>query len=157
VENVSWEDVQRFLRRVNDGGDGKYRLPSEAEWEYACRAGMRTRYSFGERERQLDEHAWYCDNSERTTHPVGEKEPNGWGLHDMHGDVWEWCSDDWHDDYDGAPEDGSSWADSPRADARVLRGGSWSFSAYNCRSAYRGSGDPSDRYDSSGFRLARTR
>ena len=104
VESVSWEDVQEFVKKLNEKeGTDKYRLPSEAEWEYACRAGTQTRYSFGDDESKLNEYAWYDKNSGSETHPVGQKKPNSWDLYDMHGNVWEWVQDRWHDKYKGAP------------------------------------------------------
>ena len=133
VEMVSWNDCQEFLKKLNanppqsplnQGGQrGVFRLPSEAEWEYACRAGTQTAYSFGDDPARLGDYAWYWKNSGEKTHPVGEKLPNAWGLHDMHGNVWEWCADSWHDNYNGAPTDGSAW-ERGDADLRVLRGGS---------------------------------
>lgn len=101
------------------------RLPSEAEWEYACRAGTTTRYFSGNDEAGLQEVAWYSRVAERCLHAAGEKPANAFGLHDMHGNVWEWCADDWHEDYVGAPIDGSAWIERTRGDLRVLRGGSW--------------------------------
>ena len=110
VERVSWDNVQRFITKLNDKeGTSKYRLPSEAEWEYACRAGTTTRYSFGDNESELGEYAWYSSNSDSQTHPVGQKRANPWGLYDMHGNVWEWVQDCWHDSYSGAPADGRAW------------------------------------------------
>src|SRR3990172_4480542 len=123
VENVSWSDVQKYIKKLNEKeGTTKYRLPSEAEWEYAARAGTKTRYSFGDEESRLGRYAWYADNSGNETHPVGEKKPNPWGLYDMHGNVWEWVQDRWHNNYDGAPADGSSW-ESGDISRRVERGG----------------------------------
>jgi len=96
VEMVSWVDCQQFLSKLKSksaAGGGEFQLPSEAQWEYACRAGSTTRYCFGDDESKLGEYAWYGNNSGGKPHPVGEKEPNGWRLYDMHGNVWEWCQD----------------------------------------------------------------
>lgn len=134
VENVSWNDVQEFIRIFNmKEGSNKYRLPSGAEWEYACRAGATTKYCSGDDESKLGEYAWYVDNSGDMTHPVGKKRPNSFGLYDMHGNVWEWVQDRYHCNYDGAPTDGSAWesGDGPH----VGRGGGWDRSAGGCRSA----------------------
>jgi formylglycine-generating enzyme required for sulfatase activity len=155
IENVSWEDVREFIRRLNtkEGGT-KYRLPTEAEWEYAARAGSTTAYGFGNDARQLGEYAWYDANSGDTTHPVGQKKPNAWGLSDMHGNVWEWVQD-WYGGYAAeavtdpqGPGSGSSH--------RVLRGGSWSNTAWYCRSAFRYDGTPGQRDHYRGFRLLGT-
>jgi formylglycine-generating enzyme required for sulfatase activity len=155
VENVTWYDVLEFIKKLNETeGSVKYRLPSEAEWEYAARAGSTSRYSFGDSESELGDYAWYWDNSEGRTHPVGQKKPNPWGLHDMHGNVWEWVQDTWHNRYDGAPTDGSAWEDGSGAD-RVDRGGGWNFSARYCRSAFRYGDDPGVRLRNLGFRLLR--
>ena len=153
VETVLWDDVQKFIKKLNaKEGTDKYRLPSEAEWEYACRAGTSTRYSFGDSEFELGEYAWYDDNSDGQTHPIGQKKPNPWGLFDMYGNVWEWVQDNWHENYHGALADGSAWEDSG-AD-RVGRGGSWRYDfTMRCRSAARGCCNPSDRDGSLGFRL----
>jgi formylglycine-generating enzyme required for sulfatase activity len=155
VETVSWDDCQEFIKRLNGRKDGyAYRLPSEAEWEHACRAG-----TTGEYAGELDEMAWYVKNSDSKTHPVGEKNANAWGLHDMHGNVWEWCQDGWHENYNGAPTDGREW-ESGSDNRRILRGGSWNLDANNCRSAYRNVGTPDLRnngYDYVGFRLVAAR
>jgi formylglycine-generating enzyme required for sulfatase activity len=124
VENVSWDDVQEFIRRLNkkEGRNGAYayRLPSEAEWEYACRAG-----STGNFVPELSTMGWFEPNSGSATHPVGEKKGNAWGLYDIHGNVWEWCQDVSHENFIGAPTDGSPWETGGKQTRRVKRGGSW--------------------------------
>jgi len=155
VECVSWDDVQDFITKLNEKeGTDKYRLPSEAEWEYACRAGTTTRHSFDDDESELYDYAWYYLNSGWQTHPVGQKKPNSWGLYDMYGNVHEWVQDCWHSDYNGAPTDGSAWEVACYHGAvRVYRGGSWGGCARLCQSAYRDQDDPRGRSDSLGFRL----
>ena len=157
VESVSWNKVQDFIKKLNEKeGTNKYRLPTEAEWEYAARAETTTRYSFGDYESELEDYAWYSKNSGAKTHPVGQKKPNPWGLYDMHGNVWEWVQDEWHGNYDGAPTDGSAWEDGVSA-YQVFRGGGRLNLAWFCRSAYRssfGSGYRSrSRFSDLGFRL----
>ncbi|MCK5341968.1 MAG: SUMF1/EgtB/PvdO family nonheme iron enzyme, partial [Candidatus Heimdallarchaeota archaeon] len=153
VENVSWNDVQEFIIRLNNKeGTERYRLPSEAEWEYACRAGETKQYSFGDGESMLGEYAWYNDNSGSKTHPVGQKKSNKWGLYDMHGNVWEWVQDKWHDNYKGSPTNGSVWESGV---GRVFRGGSWKNGAKDCRSSIRDRYDPGIRRGNLGFRLLR--
>jgi formylglycine-generating enzyme required for sulfatase activity len=154
---VSWEDAQKYIKWLNDKvrPNKPFRLPTEAEWEYACRADSTTRFCFGDDEAELGIYAWYQANSEHTTHPVGQKEPNAWGLYDMHGNVWEWVEDDWHYSYQGAPKNGSAWVDRPRHSFRVLRGGSWNSVAWGIRAAGRGWVGPGDRGGLIGFRLAR--
>jgi len=160
VERVQWTDAARFCNRCSEkeglapcydlktwecdpGADG-YRLPTEAEWEYACRAGAKTKYSFGDDPSQLPRHAWCKLNSEGKTHPVGQKAPNAWGLHDMHGNIWEWCND---------------WADEAKKQ-RVLRGGAWDSVPEKCTAFHRSKefpvfGDACFGADSYGFRRVR--
>jgi formylglycine-generating enzyme required for sulfatase activity len=153
VEQISWEDVQRFIDKLNlRERRNRYRLPTEAEWEYAVRAGTTTAYSFGNDTRQLRRYAWYTNNAGHMTHPVGQKQPNAWGLYDMHGNVWEWVQD-WYGSYTGGavtdPQGPPSGSD------RVIRGGGWLDDAGDCRSAYRIYAAPGSRYDGLGFRLLR--
>lgn len=155
VEFVSWENAQEFIKKLNSmENTDKYRLPSEAEWEYACRAGTQSRYFFGNYESKLIDYAWYVNNAGRKTHPVGKKKPNPLGLRDMHGNVWEWVQDRWHEDYNGSPSDGSAWeeGDSPN---RVSRGGSWYCEPDTCRCASRFSREPQSQFANLGFRLVR--
>jgi formylglycine-generating enzyme required for sulfatase activity len=154
VDYVSWDDAQSFCQKLSEKTGNIYRLPSEAEWEYACRAGSQTRYYFGDDEDQLGEYAWYSDWQ---PHPVGLKKPNNWGLYDMHGTVWEWCEDIKHDNYRKAPTDGRAWIDKDKDslnNRRVRRGGSWAFKSWYCRSARRGWNLEDFRYKDYGFRLA---
>jgi formylglycine-generating enzyme required for sulfatase activity len=158
VERVSWEDAVEFCKNLSDLPEEKkvgrvYRLPTEAQWEYACRAGSKTQYSFGESSRSIGDYAWLEENSNNRTHPVGQKKPNAWGLYDMHGNVLEWCSD-WYDKYPkgpvsdpGGPKEGTF---------RVLRGGSYDRDPTSCRSAHRIWYIPSSRYLYTyyGFRVA---
>ena len=153
VENVSWEDVQKFIKKLNKKENThKYRLPSEAEWEYAARAGTTTRYSFGDDDSKLGNYAWYYKNSGYETHLIGQRKPNPWGLYDMHGNVWEWVQDEWYGNYDGAPDDGSAWEDGVNAN-RVSRGGSCLLNARYCRSARRRPATQGYRDNYLGFRL----
>ena len=152
---VSWNDAQEFIRRLNEKeGHNRYRLPTEAEWEYAARAGTSSSYSFGDDANELGRYAWYGEDfTSGSTHPVGRKDANPWGLHDMHGNVWEWVQD-WYG--------GHYYADSPARDPqgpptgakRVVRGGSWHQSATSWRSAFRRQYDADYRGISIGFRLA---
>jgi formylglycine-generating enzyme required for sulfatase activity len=158
VESVSWEEAVEFCRKLSSLPEEKaesrsYRLPTEAEWEYACRAGTTTLYGFGDDPASLGEYAWKRDNSDRKTHPVGEKKPNAWGLYDMHGNVWEWCQDRYGEDYyAGSPTDDPPGPE--KGSGRVLRGGSWSTFPRNCRSAPRGWHTPGYRDSTYGFRVA---
>jgi formylglycine-generating enzyme required for sulfatase activity len=154
VEQVAWEDVQEFLRRLNaEEGGTRYRLPTEAEWEYAARAGTTTTYSFGNDVSRLDEYAWCGGNAAHTAHPAGQLKPNAWGLHDMHGNVWEWVQD-WYETYPpGAVTDPQGPASGV---SRVFRGGGRSNVAWRCRSSSRGYSPPESRLDAVGFRVLRT-
>jgi formylglycine-generating enzyme required for sulfatase activity len=156
VENVSWHDAVEFCKKLSDLPEEKkagrvYRLPTEAQWEYACRAGGETAYSFGESSESMCDYAWFDENSRFQTHPVGQKKPNAWGLYDMHGNVFEWCSDRLGEYPKGAvsdpagPEEGSD---------RVFRGGGWHYEAADCRSANRDGDAPSIRDGVLGFRVA---
>jgi len=131
-------------------------LPTEAEWEYASRAGNVSPFSFGDDASKLTEYAWYIDNSDSRTHPVAQKKANKWGLYDMHGNVWEWVEDDYRATYVGAPADGSARVQENRDASRVIRGGGWDDDAHYCRSAIRDDFEPEDRIISLGFRLARS-
>jgi formylglycine-generating enzyme required for sulfatase activity len=153
VENVSWEDCQQFIERLNhQTGKNIYRLPTEAEWEYTCRAGSITAYSFGDDKKRLGEYGWYSANAGGEIHPVGQKMPNPWGFYDMYGAVWEWCSD-WYAPYPRGlvtdPAGPSSGSD------RVLRGGGWFDGAMRCRSGFRSYFSPDFHSSFFGFRLAR--
>ncbi|TRT79494.1 MAG: serine/threonine-protein kinase pkn1 [Microcystis sp. M_OC_Ca_00000000_S217Cul] len=165
VEDVSWNDAQAFCQKLSQITGKTYRLPTEAEWEYACRAGTTTPYYFGDAgtttpyyfgddANQLGDYAWYFDNSQGTTHPVGQKKPNAWGLYDMSGNVWEWCEDNWHYSYIGAPRDGSAWLTNDNDD-KIVRGGSWYNISIVCRSAFRNSSGRSVFFinSSCGFRV----
>jgi formylglycine-generating enzyme required for sulfatase activity len=155
AESVSWDECQEFLKKLNALGKerGEFRLPTEAEWEYACRAGTRTRFCSGDADAELADYAWYDANSGSTTHPVGEKKPNAWGLFDCHGNVWEWCADWWgHDYYGKSPRDDPTGP--ATGSGRVLRGGSWLYYPGLCRSAFRYTcGGPADRSSCIGFRV----
>ena len=162
VEQVSWNDVQTFLRRLNrlDPGHG-YRLPSEAEWEYACRAGSTTRFPWGDDPEYLamEMFSWTAQTQNGKTYPVGRKRPNAWGLYDMHGNVFEWCLDWYHSTYYEAPVDGSARL-SPVGSRRVYHGGGsviqpFEYNARQCRSAYRNRGRPISRYYDVGFRIVK--
>ena len=154
--NVTWYDAVNYAVWLSRLTGKRYRLPTEAEWEYAARAGTTTAFSFKGDTSKLGEYGWYYDNSEDKTQPVGQRKPNAWGLYDMHGNVWEWVADDWHENYDKAPTDGRVWIDKPRGADRVLRGGSWSFGARDCRSAARRHYGPGYRLSALGFRLSRS-
>ena len=162
VERVSWDDATEFCQRLSQKTGRTYRLPSEAEWEYACRAGTTTPFHFGET--ISDELANYCASEiygrgiageyRETTTEVGQFPANDWGLYDMHGNVLEWCEDDWHSSYEDAPSNGSAWIEADRSETtRVLRGGSWNYGPGGCRSAYRFSNSRDIRNVNFGFRV----
>ena len=167
VEKVSWDDCQEFLKKLNaevrssplrqaggeSGGADHYKLalPTEAQWEYACRAGTQTRLYLGDNNKELAHHAWLDVNSDGKTHPVGEKSPNAWGLYDMIGNVCEWCQD-WYANYPHAPV--SDPAGPKRSSRRALRGGSWDLSGTFCRSAARNLNVPGARVTHLGCRVS---
>ena len=159
VENVSWDDVQIFILRLNARTGKHYRLPTEAEWEYACKANVVSTYCGGN---DLDELAWYEDNSGNSTHPVATKRPNAWGLYDMSGNLWEWVADCYRDKLQDAPTNGKSQEKNTYPQftenclSRVLRGGSWHNSPQDLIATRRSAEDPSVRVHSIGFRLARS-
>ncbi len=159
VIDVSWEDARAYVKWLSRKTGQPYRLLSEAEWEYACRAGSEAAYCFGDGEAELGDYAWYSGNSEGETHPVGEKKPNRFGLYDMHGNVWEWCEDLWHDSYKDKPEElkelGGPWT-ARNSGGRVLRGGSWVDIPWNLRAAARSRYSTESRNNGAGFRVART-
>jgi formylglycine-generating enzyme required for sulfatase activity len=156
VEKVSWDDASGFCKKLSDlpeekKAGRKYRLPTEAEWEYACRAGSKTAYSFDDEEGLLPEYGWFNRNSSDRTHTVGLLEPNAWGLYDMHGNVSEWCSDL----YGEYPKVSVSDPVGPREGShRVIRGGSWLYLSEDCRSATRSHSDPLGSGTYGGFRVA---
>ncbi|GBE76068.1 hypothetical protein myaer87_32950 [Microcystis aeruginosa NIES-87] len=159
VESVTWFNAQAFCEKLSQLTGKNYRLPTEAEWEYACRAGTKTRFSFGDDKEQLGDYAWVDGNSNNTTHPVGEKRPNPWGIYDMHGNVWEWCADSYHESYadkpDNIKENGSiPWTDNniTNASSIIRRGGSWCRDPLAYSSAYRGKSVADIRNDI-GFRV----
>jgi hypothetical protein len=164
VEKISWDDCQQFLKKLNKRfrpahsnplleGEWEFRLPSEAQWEYACRAGSTTRYCFGNHESTLGQYAWYDANSGEATHAAGEKKPNAWGLYDMHGSLWEWCQD-WYEEgyYAKSPTDDPMGP--TRGSDRVARGGYWCDPATNCRSSNRYGRRPGLRCLDQGFRVS---
>ena len=156
VENVSWDDVQEFLKKLNQKYPSKnYRLPSEAEWEYAARGGKQSKGYTYAGSNDLNEVAWYDNNSGGKTQSVGDKKANELGIYDMSGNVWEWCQDAWHDNYQGVPTDGSALDSGSKDALRVLRGGSWGNNSLNCRVSNRNRNNPTNRFDFNGFRLAR--
>jgi len=168
VEQVSWEDAMEFCHRLSLRTGRTYALPSEAQWEYACRAGTTTPFHFGDTiSPELANYRGdlaYADGPQgvyrKQTTPVGMFPANAWGLHDMHGNVWEWCLDEWHDSYEGAPTDGRAWLDAAEREKskesvkiKLLRGGSWYGNPWYCRSACRNHNRPDDALLNVGFRV----
>jgi len=155
VETVSWNNAMEFCKKLSEKTGKKYTLPSEAQWEYTCRAGSSTKYCFGDSDSSLGDYAWYASNSNSQTHPVGEKKPNGWGLYDMYGNVEEWCLD-WYDEnyYSNSPS--KNPVNLISSNFWVIRGGSWLTTPWNCRSADRIWVDPDLRSRNFGFRVVRT-
>jgi formylglycine-generating enzyme required for sulfatase activity len=163
VESISWVEAQVFLQKLNSLEKANetaclYRLPTEAEWEYAARAGTATSYFFGDDESKLTEFAWFLENSGLETHPVGLKKPNPWGLIDIYGNVGEWVQDEYHICYKGAPIDGRAW-ENPfpcvSVPVRIRRGGGWNGNAGCCRSAERLFAAQDRRLNSLGLRVVR--
>ena len=163
VNSVSWREAMEFCHRLRQRTGRRYTLPSEAQWEYACRAGTTTPFHLGS---TLSASLANCKGNaiddvgdqgvdRRQTTPVGLFPANAWGLRDMHGNVWEWCLDHWHDTYAGAPDDGRAWLDekAPENALRLLRGGSWLSAPQVCRSAFRGRYHPDSAYSDGGFRV----
>lgn len=153
VESVSWVKAGEFCAKAGEKTGLALRLPTEAEWEYACRAGTRSAYYLGDQESDLQEVAWYAGNSGETTHSVGQKSPNAFGLYDMLGNVWEWCEDHWHASYNGAPADERAWVDAQQDSPRVIRGGTWKLNAALTRCDHRSGYNPSDQMGVLGFRV----
>jgi len=157
VDSVNWDDAVEFCRKLSELPEEKaaghvYRLPTEAEWEYACRAGTTTKWSCGDDKSKLGDYAWYNSNSDKKTHPVGLKKPNAWGLYDMHGNVFEWCQDYYGEQSSDAVTDPTG----PKTGSkRLLRGGSWDLTSRYCLSSHRFQLEPTDRYDFVGFRVVR--
>jgi formylglycine-generating enzyme required for sulfatase activity len=160
VERVSWNDAVEFCSKLSQKTGRKYRLPSEAEWEYACRAGTTTPFHFGET--ITSDLANYYGSSTYASEPKGNyrqqttdvgsfQVANAFGLYDMHGNVWEWCQDDWHNDYTGAPTDGSAWS-RQSSNTKLLRGGSWNNNPEYCRSAFRNYSILDSNHNNIGFR-----
>ena len=155
VESVSWHDVQEFVQKLNATTGKRYRLPSEAKWEYAAKAGGAGKWGFGADESALGGYAWFAANSGGRTRPVAGMQANSFGLFDMHGNVWEWVEDCFHYGYVGAPSAGGAWTTACDTNTRVRRGGAWNNFPGNLRSVNRSSESSGNRAIDMGFRLAR--
>jgi formylglycine-generating enzyme required for sulfatase activity len=149
---VSWDDAKEFCARLSQATKSNYQLPSEAEWEYACRAGTISKYNFGD---EITPDKANYNNTIGHITPAGKYSPNAFGLYDMHGNVWEWCEDTYRDRYDGAKNDGTAWVDDNYR--RVIRGGSWLLNAVLCRSATRSRSEPDNKNYNIGFRVVRSK
>ena len=155
VEMVSWNDAQKFIGSLNEiEKTNKYRLPTEAEWEYACKAGREDQWYCGNEHDKLPKFAWFAKNSRGRTHVVGQKKANRFGLYDMHGNVWEWCQD-WYDKDYYTKRIGQGPEGPPRGKKKVCRGGAWYCNHNLVRSANRGKADPANKENHIGFRLAK--
>lgn len=152
IVGVSWENAKAYCKWLSLTQNKAFRLPTEAEWEFACKANASTKYYFGDNEFELNKYAWYAQNSNKSAHPVGIKKPNAWGLYDMHGNVWEWCEDVWMSNYDKTPRDGSANKIGNQR-IRVLRGGSWADSARYVRCCNRNGYDFDSCDNDIGFRI----
>ena len=157
VERVTWGDAVKFCEKLSELPAEKkagyiYRLPTDAEWEYACRAGTNTQFSFGDIGPVMKEYGWYSDNAESETQVVGQKKPNPWGLYDMHGNVWEWCQD-WYAEFPRKPATDPTGPKSGKD--RVVRGGSYNYASKDCTSSSRKPFNPVDRLKNVGFRVVR--
>ena len=151
VNTVSWDDAVEFCKKLSQKTGKTVRLSTEAEWEYACRAGSKTRFYYGDDDSKLDDYAWYSENSSKTKHAVGQKKPNDWGLYDMHGNIFQWCSDWYANSYTDTQENDPSGP--IKGKTRVLRGGCWGYPPRLCRSAFRNGVVPSILSGSIGFRV----
>jgi formylglycine-generating enzyme required for sulfatase activity len=154
VANVNWFDAKKFCQKLSGETGQLLRLPTETEWEYFCRAGSETEFFFGDDKKELVDYAWFEYNSNERTAPVGLKKPNDWGIHDIVGNVWEWCEDVWQSDYTGFPSDGSAnLKNIEKQHQRSTRGGSWAMDAFRCRSSYRSHDWTDTKTEKLGFRI----
>jgi formylglycine-generating enzyme required for sulfatase activity len=152
VENVTWFDANNFCQKISSLNSKRVVLPSEAMWEYACKAGSKGHYCYNDKRELLADYGWYDRNSSSCSHDVGRLKPNKFGLYDMHGNVLEWCGDEWHEDYENAPADERYW---PSNDSfRIFRGGSWYSNADRCRAEFRDGFSPNNHCNNLGFRVA---
>jgi len=138
VEHIAWDKAVKFCEKLSKQFKQKIKLPSEAQWEYACRSGSTSKYYFGDNVHRLDDYAWYSENSENKIHKVGIKKPNEWGVYDMYGNVWEWCEDVYKNNYNDVPNNGTAWTNGgSESITHVMRGGSAKTTSDRCYSSYR--------------------